>query len=136
MLDILTDYDSVVLLACGDQRLLINGLKSMDIDVRAIDYNPRYYDDPGFPNYETKDFIFDDVDLDADIVVHFNCEKTYPIECQGDVLLIGDDQHHNGDCNPITSCQQLIDQNNLKEVYSTNEFTERGVTHYYVHGRK
>jgi len=133
MYNVISDYDDVILCACADKRTLINGLKSMGINVRAIDYDPKFKDNP---SYECKDFIFDDVDLSADLVVHFNCEKTYPILCEGDVLLIGDDKRHSADCNPITSCQQLIDQNKIIEVYDTKEITQNRITHYFVHGRK
>lgn len=133
MYNIISNYDNVILCACGDKKSLIQGLISMGVNVRAIDYDPKFNDNP---IYECKDFIFDEVDLTADLVVHFNCEKTYPIQCEGDVLLIGDDQHHTADCNPITSCEQLIDQNSIKEVYEQNEITKNRITHYFVHGRK
>ena len=36
---------------------------------------------------------------------------------KGILILRGDDKEHNGDCNPITSVNQLIEQNEIETVY-------------------
>ena len=47
-------------------------------------------------------------------------ETTWPIGkiYKGDMILIGDNDMHNGDCNPISSHEQLIEQNGITEVYN------------------
>ena len=72
-----------------------------------------------------------DVELDADLIVHMNVEKTYPIKLTGDVILRGDNEGHNGDCTIVASCDQMIKMYNIEEVYSTRETD----THYFVYGR-
>jgi len=110
-------YDRVVLLAPGNKEDQIEQFVDMGVEVRALDYNPKFHQ---YKHYEVVDFIFDDVSLKADCLVHYNCEKTYyKINYTGDIILRGDDRHKNGDCNPITSCEQLIMQYELKEVYDT-----------------
>ena len=49
-------------------------------------------------------------------------------------ILIGDDEGHNGDCNPITSCEQLVKQNNIVEVYDTRIIKRWQGQYYIVHG--
>jgi hypothetical protein len=46
------------------------------------------------------------------------------------MILIGDNDQHNGDCNPIESCEQLIIQNKITKVYSTAIDGK----HFIVHG--
>lgn len=113
----LLNYNSVTLVACNDRLELIDNLKSFEIDVNAIDYDPKFFGSGG-SGYEVKDCIFDEVEF-GECVVHFNCEKTYPIGrlYKGDMILIGDNDRHNGDCNPVTSCEQLIEQNQIVEVF-------------------
>lgn len=128
MEELLLEYDTVTLVACNDRKELINDLTSMGVEVTAYDYDPHFKD---AEYYEIKDFVFDDVKLEG-CVVNFNCEKTYPLGLiyKGDMILIGDNDQHNGDCNPITSCEQLIKQNNINTVY--NSYIDG--KHYVVHG--
>jgi len=125
--DHLLNYNDVTLLACNNQFELISHLKAFDISVTAIDYDPKFADAGIFTtwnaldikeNYIVKDFIFDNIKF-GECIVHFNCEKTYPIGrlYKGDMILIGDNDQHNGDCNPITSCEQLIEQNKITKVF-------------------
>ena len=132
-----TNYDSVLFLACNDITDTLEGLNSLGIEARAIDYDPKF-EEKDF--YTCKDFIFDEVDLTADLVIHMNCEKTYMFERKGDVILIGDDKHHNGDCKPVLSCEQLVHQYGIEEVYEQGHWSERatflnGISHYWVYGR-
>lgn len=131
------NYDKVLYLACNDIREDLEELNSFDIDAKAIDYDPKFKD---VEYYINKDFVFDDVDLDADLTIHMNVEKTYPLKLSGDVILRGDNEHHNGDCCPITSCEQLIEMYNLKEVYQQEITSQRktllnGISHFIVYGR-
>ena len=128
MEELLLEYDTVTLVACNDKKQLIEDLLSMGIEVKAYDYDP-YFNN--FEHYEIKDFVFDEVELKG-CVVNFNCEKTYPLGLihKGDMILIGDNDKHNGDCNPIESCEQLIIQNKITQVYSTSINGK----HFIVHG--
>jgi len=128
MEELLLEYDIVTLVACNDKKQLIKDLFSMGIQVKAYDYDPHFKD---FEHYEVKDFVFDEVELKG-CVVNFNCEKTYPLGLiyKGDMILIGDNDKHNGDCNPIENCEQLITQNEIKHVYST----DINGKHFIVHG--
>lgn len=129
MEELFLEYEHLIFVACNDKTKLINGLINMGINVTAYDYDPKFI---GVSNYEVKDFIFDKVDFNCECIVNWNCEKTYPLGkvYTGDMILIGDNKQHNGDCNPIVSCEQLILQNNIKTVYSMFEKNN----HYVVHG--
>jgi len=115
----LLNYENVTLVACNNKLDLIQQLKSFGIKVNAIDYDPKFYNLKE-SCYEIKDFIFDKVYF-GECVVNFNCEKTYPLGMvyTGDMILIGDNDQHNGDCNPISSCEQLIEQNKIIHVYES-----------------
>jgi hypothetical protein len=125
-LDILTQYDSITFLACNDIRHTLSVLNNMGIDISAIDYDPKFKDQEFYIN---KDFIFDDIKYSSELVVHMNCEKTYPeIRHCGDVLLRGDNLNYHGDCNPIYSTNQLIEQFNLKDVYQEHVVEGEDIT--------
>ena len=83
------------------------------------------------------DFVFDNVKLN-ECVINYNCEKTYPVGRlhKGIFILRGDDKEHNGDCNPIYSVYDLIEQNNLTEVYDTCEikYKNKNYNHFYAYG--
>ena len=126
------NYDSIIFLACNARKDFLHKLASFGINVKGIDYDPKFMNSPIFIN---KDFVFDDVDLDADLVVHANCEKTYPITLKGDVLLIGDNEKHNGDCYPVESVEDLVGWYNVKEIYDSFEIISEQKTHFIVYGR-
>lgn len=133
LFDIYTQYDSITFLACNNIKDMLNKLNAIEVDATAIDYDPKFKNKSW---YTCKDFIFDDVSYQSELVVHMNCEKTYPlIKHSGDVILIGDDEEHSGDCNPVYSTQQLIDQYQLKEVYEEHVLESRGKNQYMVWGR-
>lgn len=102
-------YESVTLVACNDRSELIYNLSGIGIQINVIDYDPKF-DNP-------KDVIFDNVKF-SELVVDFNAEKHYPIGkvYKGDMIVIGDNDQHNGDCNPITSCDQIILDNEITKV--------------------
>ena len=125
-------YESVTLLAPNEKPHWTDALEEYEIDYKCIDYDPKFKD---VKNYICKDFIFDDVDISADLVIHFNVEKTFPIQYSGDAILIGDGEHHTGDCFPITSVDDIIKTYKIKEVYDT-EIVDRWRSMYYcVYGR-
>jgi hypothetical protein len=49
-------------------------------------------------------------------------------------ILVGDNERHNGDCNPITSNRMLIEQNGIEEIWSFNEFTRWKGKYFVVFG--
>ena len=128
VLDWILDHETVTLLACNDRSELIEGMNKMGQNVFAIDYDPKFV---GRKFYVCADFVFDEVKI-LGLAVHYNCEKTYPIGKLhiGDFVLRGDNKKHSGDCNPIESCEQLIEQNRITEVYET-KVTE---SHFLVYG--
>ena len=102
-------YESVTLVACNDRSELIYKLSGIGIQINVIDYDPKF-DNP-------RDVIFDNVKF-SELVVDFNAEKHYPIGkvYKGDMIVIGDNDQHNGDCNPIDNVDILIEQNNIKTI--------------------
>ena len=128
VLDWLMEYQNVAFLACNDKRKLISDLSNMEIEVVAIDFDPKY---KNVEQYICKDFVFDDVDY-LEIPVLFNAEKTYPLGklYNGDMVIIGDNKNHNGDCNPVFSVDQLVEQNGITTLYDS--YTTP--THFGIYG--
>jgi hypothetical protein len=119
-----TGAESVSLIGPNERTWLVKQLSGVGIEVDVIDSDPKF-ENP-------RDVIFDDVEL-KELAVVFNAEKHYPVGKKfkdQSIIVIGDDEQHNGDCNPITSCDQLIVQNNLTVWYS--RFTTE--SHYIVYG--
>lgn len=102
-------YESVSLVACNDRSELIYKLSGIGIQVDIIDYDPKF-ENP-------KDAIYDQVKFN-ELVIDFNAEKHYPIGkvYKGDMIVIGDNDQHNGDCNPIDNVDILIEQNNITNL--------------------
>jgi len=102
-------YESITLVACNERSELVYKLSGLGIHVDIIDYDPKF-ENP-------KDVIFDKVKFN-ELVVDFNAEKHYPIGkvYKGDLIIIGDNDQHNGDCNPIDNVDILIEQNNITNV--------------------
>ena len=127
------NHDEVSLLCCPNFRIY-NTIKKLGIDIDNINYDINFKD---ISNIICKDFVFDNVPL-KECVINYNCEKTFPVGRmhKGVFILRGDDKEHNGDCNPIYSVQDLIEQNNLTEVFDHFQKTSRNkkYTHYYVYG--
>ena len=104
----------------------------MEID--NINYDINFRD---MPSVICKDFVFDKVKLHA-CVLHYNCEKTYPVGKihKGIFILRGDDENHNGDCNPIHSIDKLVEDNELTEVFDSFQMQNKNKNykHYCVYG--
>lgn len=102
-------YESVTLVACNERSDLVYKLSGLGIHVDIIDYDPKFKN--------PKDVIFDNIKFN-ELVVDFNAEKHYPIGkvYKGDLIVIGDNDQHNGDCNPIDNVDILIEQNNITNV--------------------
>jgi len=65
-------YDKITILASNDVSEFLRTLNNIGIDAIAIDYDPKFKNTIGYVN---KDFVFDDVDLIADLIIHKNVEK-------------------------------------------------------------
>tara|TARA_S200000501_G_scaffold333543_1_gene337025 strand:+ start:102 stop:518 length:417 start_codon:yes stop_codon:yes gene_type:complete len=110
------NHDEVSILCCPSF-LFVNKIKKFGIKIDNINFDVNFKE---MPNVICKDFVFDDVKLN-ECVVNYNCEKTFPVGKmhKGILILRGDDKEHNGDCNPITSVNQLIEQNKIETVYDS-----------------
>lgn len=110
-----SEADVVTFVGHGHRAWLIRQCQAMCIGLTLYDYDPKF----GNP----VDAIFDNVEFD-DLVVVFNAEKHYPLGklISREMIVVGDNMQRNGDCNPVSSCQQLIEQNNLTGVTYQKEF--------------
>lgn len=119
-----SEAESVSFIGPNERPWLIMQVEGMGVEVDVVDSDPKF---------ETpRDVIFDDVEL-KELAVVFNAEKHFPVgkKFKGQpIIVIGDNEQHNGDCNPITSCDQLIDQNNLDFCFSSEEMDD----HFIVWG--
>lgn len=106
--------EKITLVGPNDRQYLLTSLFGLGYDVTAVDYDPKF---KNRDLYECKDAVYDGIDF-GDTVVVFNAEKHYPIGkiFSGTMIVVGDNEEHNGDCNPVYSPQQLVEQNNFQEV--------------------
>jgi hypothetical protein len=94
-------------------------------------------------NCVKKDVIFDKITMNG-IKIHRYCEYTYPIGkiYDGDFILVGCDDESLHICNPITSTDQLIEQNEIQKVYHhetwdcIREYDGKLINYYLVAGCK
>ena len=116
LFDWIINHDEISVLCCPNFNL-VRTIKKLGIYVDNINFDINYKD---MPNVICSDFVFDDIQL-KDCILHYNCEKTYPVGKihKGVFILRGDDKEHNGDCNPINSVEKLIEDNEITEVYET-----------------
>ena len=116
LLEMIIDHadDNVTLVGPNDRNYLIASLHGLGYNVKAVDYDPKFETKD---LYECKDAVYDNVDL-GDFVVVCNAEKHYPIGKihSAKMIVIGDNDEHNGDCNPVVSTSQLVEQNNFQNV--------------------
>ena len=133
LFDWIVEHDQISILCCPSFKV-VNTVKKLGIEVDNINYDINFKD---MPNVICNDFVFDEVRL-KECVMHYNCEKTYPVGRMhsGTFILRGDNKEHNGDCNPIYSVYDLVEQNNLTEVYDSYETSSRNkkYTQFYVYG--
>ena len=131
-------YNKIIFLAPNEIYELLIMLNDFDIEAVAIDYDPKFLKSPYYIN---RDFVFDrdpeilNAVMGADLIVHNNIEKTYPVEMPKgiDVILIGDNDNHNGDCTPIESTEDIIKLYNVSKVYEKG--CDDKETHFYVYGQ-
>lgn len=109
-----SEIDNITLVGPNERKSLINKLKGLGLEVDVIDSDPKF-DNP-------RDAVFDDIEYN-ELVVVFNAEKHYPIGklTKGTFIIVGDDEQHNGDCNPINSFDKIIEQNSIKDIVDTQQ---------------
>ena len=111
-------WDSVSFVATGILHKNFYSIHSLGIEYHCYDI------DPGFTreDYVLCDVIFDPIKLSKNII-NFNAQKMYPIGKvhKGEFIIIGSADKHPGDCNVVTSCDQLIEQNEIHTVIKTIE---------------
>lgn len=108
-------------------------INSLGITYRCYDLDPRFKNNK---DYQICDVIFDPVKL-GPTVINFNAHKMYPIGKvhKGEFMIAGTSFGHNGDCNSISSCQQLIEQNELHTVYKYTHIPTNRIDFFMVWGR-
>ena len=113
------DYDNITFVG-PNERELTRVCRNLGLTVTVYDSDPKF-DNP-------VDAVFDDVEF-GDLVVVFNAEKHYPIglKHKGNFIIVGDNDQHNGDCNPVFSCGQLLVQNQINTNISEKQFDKHFV---------
>lgn len=101
-------FDNITFVGPNERSWLIRQIEGLGVEIDVVDSDPKF-DNP-------RDAIFDNIEF-KDLVVVFNAEKHYPIGKihKGNFIIVGDDENHNGDCNPISNCETLIEQNDIKD---------------------
>lgn len=104
-----TGRDEVTFVGANDRTFLTNRVSGLGIEIRNLDSDPKFSD--------PIDAVFDRVDFDP-LVVVFNAEKHYPLgkKISREMIIVGDNDQHNGDCNPIEGPWVLIEQNNFQTL--------------------
>ena len=137
---IYSEAKTIAIVGPGDRRMLYNELENIGpydgkkrfYPITMYDYDPQRAGD----NIVTADVVFD-LELKEDLIINYACEKMWPLGemYRGkEFVLIGDNEHHNGDCNPIISNKQLIEQNHIKEIWSFNEMNRWKGKYFMVYG--
>ena len=111
-------HEHVSFVGPNEREWLKKRVEGLGIKVDIIDSDPKF-DNP-------IDAIFDEWDP-APLVIVFNVEKHFPLgqKIAAEMILVGDNEQHNGDCNPIDSCEKMIMQNRLHTVYNQINNTTR-----------
>ena len=117
-----TGIDNVTFVGANERNGLLRRVEGLGIEVDFVDSDPKF-DNP-------RDAVFDDIEFN-ELVVVFNAEKHYPIGrlIDREMIVVGDDEKHNGDCNPIDSFDKIIEQNSIKEVHSKHKIDKWWIVH-------
>ena len=128
-----SDAESIAIVGPAQKRSLWHEFNSIErLEVNMYDYDPQRAED----NIITADVVFD-IELKEDLIINYACEKMWPlgkIYKGREFILIGDNEKHNGDCNPIVSNKMLVEQNELTELWSHNEFKRWKGKYFVVYG--
>jgi hypothetical protein len=106
-------WDNVSFVAAGRISDRFYSIINLGIDYHCYDMDPVIVRD----DYTLCDVIFDPITLSKNII-NFNAQKMYPLGKvhKGEFIIIGSSDRHPGDCNIVTSCKQLIEQNEIHTV--------------------
>ena len=119
-----TDASTVAIVGPADKRNLYEALQALPyLECTMYDFDPQRADE----NIVTADVIFD-LELKEDLIINYACEKMWPLGKMykgKEFILVGDNEHHNGDCNPIHSIDKLIEDNELTEVFDSFEIQSK-----------
>ena len=136
---IYSEAKSIAIVGPADKKLLYLAIKNIGpyqmkkrFVVTMYDYDPQRASE----DITTADVVFD-LELKEDLIINYACEKMWPLGKMykgKEFILVGDNEHHNGDCNPITSNKQLVEQNELKDVWEFNELNRWKGKFYMVAG--
>lgn len=93
-------YQTAVIFACGQY---IHLMERLPVEVRNVyDFDRHLYiQEPYASVLENKDVIFDDVNLNADVIITLHAEKLYPPHLKypdNNHIMVLDTQPHNGSC--------------------------------------
>lgn len=115
-------HETVSFVGANERTWLSGRLDGLAINVDFVD------SDPKFAN--PRDAVFDDVDF-PELVVVFNAEKHYPIGrlVEAEFIIVGDNDQHNGDCNPIDSFDKIIEQNSITNVINKQQLDKWWIVH-------
>lgn len=112
----------------SDLSFIYSTKKDSFVRLQKLGYNVKIYEHNLYETNDPVDVFFDHVVIPGTIV-HPRCEYTYPIGkiYKGTFILVGNDGTRDEwsklyNCNPIKSVDQLIEQNEIKEVYGTKEW--------------
>lgn len=108
-------------------------MRNFDVDYKCYDRDPRF---KKYTDYQVCDVIFDPVKL-GKTIINFNAHKMYPIGKvhKGEFMIAGTTLGHNGDCNIISSIDQLVNQNELHTVYKSSHIPTPRIEYFMVWGR-
>lgn len=126
-----SEAKTVAIVGMADKRNIYSWLSNHpQFDkVTMYDYDPQR----AAEDVVTTDVVFD-IELEEDLIINYACEKMWPLGemyKNREFILIGDDEHHNGDCNAIDSNKQLIEQNCITDVWEFNK-VPRWKGHYFM----
>ena len=135
VINLYSEAKTIAIVGMADKRNVYAWLceNPRGFEVTMYDYDPQRADD----NVITADVIFDDIELTQDLIINYACEKMWPlgkIYKGKEFILIGDNEHHNGDCNFIDSNKQLVEQNGITELWEFNEIRRWKGTYFMVAG--
>lgn len=114
---LLSDWDHVDYVAPAILPQAFHSVTNFGMTYKCYDRDPSFNEDP---NYQVCDVVFDQVNL-GNKIINFNAHKMYPLGkiYKGEFMIVGMPFHHNGDCNGVNSCEQLIEQNELHTIHET-----------------
>ena len=131
------DEDDINIVASWYVNYHVDKLEKLGYNIRYWDKDPYVCEDCNVvAKINNTDIIFESANFNSYPIIHKYCEDTYPIGRvhKGKFLLAGCNKKRLHICNPIESCQQLIEQNNIKDVIHTEEYELHQTKTFFVIG--